>query len=1327
MTKKLLLFFTASILSTAAIAQSIADINSPKIMPPSPEAAALGKYAQIPVDKATGVPGISIPIYDIKTPRFTLPVSLSYHASGIKVDETAPWTGIGWSLNAGGAVTRSMVGIADDTQGVGFYTNPTTLPTTQQLYMNFHADSTYIQQVAQNLQDSQPDNFFYNFADKSGGFVFGTDKKPILIPYKPLKITFAVSTVNAPSSFTIVDEKGDTYFFNDNETSYNPNIWGLTGVSTWYLTKMISADKSDTIKFYYKQDPGVFSDNSYSTSQNVGPQDAPTNATSVWNMVYTTNTARTQQIHLDSIVFQGGKVAFTTKNGRKDNGYVALDSVIVSNYDYNKRKYNRLKSFKLQTDYFYSSLNNPPSPANYNTDSVSRYRLKLVGLTENDANNAAVKSHQFSYNATMLPPVHNFGQDNWGYYNGRWNNQSLLQSQQITGYFGSSFSPVVYNIGGTPGSVDRSVSAASMQAGVLQQVTYPTGGYTIFNYEPNQYMAPAITTYTATASSVGVYRNTSLFSFTPTQYALNQNNGQLIFHIHITPNSNVSNSYVQILKASDNSGVYRYNGTSSLVDTDIPVALTAGTQYILMAVSIDNVDQTYNPSLPVSAISTTYQDAGAPLATNVGGLRVKSIKNYDSNGVIISTETYKYGLNESGGGDFLTNAGLITNHTHHLYSYGNGQAPIDTYSSNSVYPLSSMGGSPVAYSWVTVYHGDTVQNIGKSIYNYTIAGDSILLYQSPFSWSPFKLNANTAESILDNYYFSMTAGSTNTGQQGLKPVPLLWKNGEPVSEAHYRNNGNGQYLLEQLKATDYKLFYRTGGRGLSIQYLLEGLQTTNQWVSPNDFIFYDYPISGGSRQPMRTITTNYANDGVTVLTKDTTKYFYDNLNHMFPTRILSYNGKGDSLQKQINYPQDMVNAGKDPTGIYASMVTANMISPTVEFIESKNGMQTMKSKTNDSTFNGNLIKPNSVELQNLANPSEVRLRYYAYDAKGNVRIVGKAGAPKAAYVWGYNQTLPVAQATNAAANDIFYDSFEEGDGNSAPDDDHTGHYSHIGSYNHTFSSLDNGAYTLIYWKKSGQSWLLQTIPVTVTSGSYSFSTNDQLDDIRFYPAAAQMSTYTYDPLVGVTSITDAKGETIYYEYDGFQRLMNIRDKDRSIVKSFCYNYAGQQTSGCFIKLPNFRSGPQNGYFRTSCDSTSTGSLVYYSVPAGAYTSNISIQDADNKALAQVNIEGQTYADLNGTCTINAAFYVSNNTGTAYYITFTQGTDQLTFNIPSTGSATLKVPIGTYAVSVYPAGSGQPTVYRIDLTNQTEVNAPRANYAGINITVANPLTLSISNQ
>lgn len=110
-------------------------------------------------------------------------MSLSYHASGIKVDEVATWVGAGWSLNSGGVITRNIIGTPDEVGG--FLTSNVK----KAADIQFPRDSAYMQEVSKGNLDSQPDNFFYNFNNQTGAFVFGEDKKPVLIPDPVYKLS----------------------------------------------------------------------------------------------------------------------------------------------------------------------------------------------------------------------------------------------------------------------------------------------------------------------------------------------------------------------------------------------------------------------------------------------------------------------------------------------------------------------------------------------------------------------------------------------------------------------------------------------------------------------------------------------------------------------------------------------------------------------------------------------------------------------------------------------------------------------------------------------------------------------------------------------------------------------------------------------------------------------------------------------------------------------------------------------------------------------------------------------------------------------------------
>lgn len=80
------------------------------------------------------------------------------------------------------------------------------------------------------------------------------------------------------------------------------------------------------------------------------------------------------------------------------------------------------------------------------------------------------------------------------------------------------------------------------------------------------------------------------------------------------------------------------------------------------------------------------------------------------------------------------------------------------------------------------------------------------------------------------------------------------------------------------------------------------------------------------------------------------------------------------------------------------------------------------------------------------------------------------------------------------------------------------------------------------------------IAVNVTTGSYTIGLSGQVDDVKFYPADTQMTTYTNDPLIGITSMTDPNNVTIYYEYDDFGRLKLFKDAEGNVLKTFSYHY-----------------------------------------------------------------------------------------------------------------------------------------------------------------------------
>lgn len=150
-----------------------------------PTAAALTKYVDYPVNYHTGTPEISFPLYTVKDGPLSLPITLSYHAAGLKVMEHASWVGAGFSLLTGGVVTRSLRGYADERrksahaylQEKGYYN-----------YLYNEAGNLDYNTFADGNKDGEPDLFFFNFNGYSGKFYFHPDGTAVFVPQGDIRV-----------------------------------------------------------------------------------------------------------------------------------------------------------------------------------------------------------------------------------------------------------------------------------------------------------------------------------------------------------------------------------------------------------------------------------------------------------------------------------------------------------------------------------------------------------------------------------------------------------------------------------------------------------------------------------------------------------------------------------------------------------------------------------------------------------------------------------------------------------------------------------------------------------------------------------------------------------------------------------------------------------------------------------------------------------------------------------------------------------------------------------------------------------------------------------
>jgi YD repeat-containing protein len=209
---------------------------------------------------------------------------------------------------------------------------------------------------------------------------------------------------------------------------------------------------------------------------------------------------------------------------------------------------------------------------------------------------------------------------------------------------------------------------------------------------------------------------------------------------------------------------------------------------------------------------------------------------------------------------------------------------------------------------------------------------------------------------------------------------------------------------------------------------------------------------------------------------------------------------------------------------------------------------------------------------------------FMYDPlTGQLASQSKTNDVSYSYLYDYAQTRPVAQVMNSGISDVAYTSFEaDAKGNWSYSgtthpvaDAPTGKNTYVLSTGTVSRLLSAGTtYVLSFWSSGSAS--VQTtggtssLVATLTLGGWTFSKrlingatgvtisgSGDVDEMRLYPSGAQMTTYTYDPLIGQTTVTDPNEQSTYFEYDNFGRLETVYDHDRNIVQHHIYNFKNQ--------------------------------------------------------------------------------------------------------------------------------------------------------------------------
>lgn len=1131
------LMLLALVLPNSIFCQVTKDI--PNYFPVSPNAASFAKQGLFPVDYSTGKINISIPLYTIKTKELTVPIDISYNSAGIQLDELASWVGLGWNLNAGGAVVRNVKGVPDNGSPIPDITNsPFTSLAYNTLYNQFNP---YNAGAGTPGTDSAYDEFIVNAPGLSGTFYFVNgqavfrDLQNTVVKTSSTNNKLLINTL----SLEITKDDGTTYRFGQSLDGYNANeiihnntdVYKPDYVSSWYLTEIIPANSkspNDIISYKYK-----LLDNTTEYAIIIGEQlidnnISVNNAPALKSVI--PDITRSNKQYLTSINFSNGIVEFSSTKDRLD---------LIEDYKLDKISISSLKGvtktlireYEFVYDYYsrsggYKTGYNIPS--SYYSDKNIKSRTKSLKLNQ-IKNNLLGVSHKFEYENTQLPERGTTKKDYWGYINANTGNLSpptLIRRD-------SEWVP--QSVSYTVGNGNRTADENLMKSGILQKITYPEGGYTIFEYEANRYVENVTTTTivnksayaTAYGYGTGCTIHSALTTFTPVNY--------------VSGSGTLTISFMQA--TDENGGTTNVNYDSEKFVRPLPFTAGGNFNYIREFGNSTHTLSAYEyrtgsfgaQTCPISSITASWKESSGSITTPttkfIGGLRIKSIKSYDgkdtTNPSFIKSFQYEDPnvVVKEGNGSFVRG----------VFAENRKSDVLPIFSTSAVFDNNTGGSPAITYGKVIEFDSNTNNsaNNGKTEYFFqNIAAERIFdisatslptVYKSP-SFNPYLTDG--AGNVVANISLPMgfltdfAFFKNDQWNRGSLLKTNIYKSGTTSNTYKIIRSTVNQYTILKQSTLPYNIIFNNFPSQIFPGDNLSSFNLPyNQSYDYHSGMFY-YAVgqtSQGKKVITTTIETDYDSNEVPT-TQKTTTYSYENPAHYQLTKTETKNSKSETLKTKLSYPQDLVST--EQTTEMQTLISQNKISQPIKTEAFINDVQTSESNTKyeQSSATGGLLLPKEIHSSkglvetfpfNDAN-RKVKFTLYDTDAingvtvgNGNVLEYAPENGAPVSIIWGYNKTQPVAKIENAS-------------------------YSEVQPYAANIQNLSN---------TGNEADLISA-----------------LNALRNALPNAMVTTYTYIPLVGVSTITDPKGDKTTYTYDSFGRLESVRDNAGNILSENQYHY-----------------------------------------------------------------------------------------------------------------------------------------------------------------------------
>ncbi len=1134
---------------------------------------------EIPVDMYTGTPIIEIPLGSVHHHDINVPITLSYRASGLRMEDTKDAYGLGWNLSVDYSVRRTLKGLPDDFSGTGsdprrgwLYSNSASITVAADVgAFSNSADLTattcndeqadHSELASWNDQiDTEPDIFTFSFPGESGSFVFDNSASPEirLIPFKDFSITY--TTVSASdkriTSFEIRTNNGYKYtfarsvratraiqkdimlntvsFLMHDYNQYNKSIYSAVEYDIeWKLTKIESPS-------------GAYADFGYSLidDEHLLPSSQPVRiGINISNLSYQDayRTVTAYNIEQDIDRYWLSTISGSSGQEIEFQGSTLLGGIVIND---NRRDIGNqfVKEYRFQYSTFWGYRFLKEISEISGCDHIPPYRFEYI------AEGTEASSGR----------RHKDSKDFWGYYNGKINgpfdgtgdtdgntipkmyvypsepSTERFRLQPIPNYSGTE---IVFE-----GS-DRMPDEAFMKIGSLNKIIYPTGGGAVIRYEGNTYFDPrAGQTYPA-----GGLRIRSI-----TEFDGMNNPGSITKEFNYSDPVTGESSGRLLHRPAFMMPAWKYRDPVGMNDVTLqqsyPSLASTKTipqlwKFLMIRTEMDLADESTTGGNIVGYQFVTVTRPGA------GSARFEFFV------------PASYG--ETSTGDWLATQNKFAR-------------PITCSSMGIV----SQGGS----------------------YAYPFTPNPNFDHERGLLWKKWELSegGNLVRFTENDYQYIHKSGD--------QPQKVWGVRYDKYANSDENIFFYGKYFL----LTDYD---KVLSKQTVITYDAENLSKNNTQT-------VEYFYENSSHHLLRSTKTTIG-DG-TIYT-DKFKYAFDF--GTIPANSEDALLRIKDLQNPANFRHGLLlehsKLVKRPGG--PEQVTGSILVKLSDFLMSGKILPKENLSLNIaapvSDFEESSIQQDgSIYVLNFDPRYEVVSTIVDYDSYDVPLTQTGLNRIPVSTVWGYDETVPVAVINNAAKGQFAFSDFETSTTNEFELANVYHAEARTGSTGlHPYATLsktitkakDN--YVLSFWMKSDTpvsfKLTIRNTDLTTTYYDYSFTVTPSgngfelfrknipigsapatfvlqlvgqslpepsgssatltpsIDDVAFYPEGAEVISYTYNLPHGVSSVTSSQGVTTYKDYDKLGREVYTYDQDKNIVRKMTVDYGDPLTFSASIEGP----------------------------------------------------------------------------------------------------------------------------------------------------------------